>query len=103
MSIDLDTVRRVAALARLDLGDEELRTLAGQLDSILGYIDQLNELDTEGVEELAHPLPVRNIFRADEESPSLAVDAALANAPSRSGDFFAVPAVLDGPEDSGKS
>ena len=51
--------------------------------------------ETDGVEELAHPLPVQNVFRGDEPAPSLPVDAALANAPSRRGDFFGVPAVLE--------
>lgn len=93
--MDANEVRKVARLARLDLPDADLAVFAKQLTAILGYMDQLKELNTEGVEPLAHPLPVQNVFRPDELRPSLPVDEALANAPARSGDFFAVPAVLD--------
>ena len=93
--MDIDEVRKVARLARLDLPDADLAVLAQQLTAILGYMDQLKELDTETVEPLAHPLPVQNVFRDDEPVPSLPPDAALANAPRRAGDYFAVPAVFD--------
>ena len=93
--MDANEVRKVARLARLDLPDADLVVFAKQLTAILGYMDQLKGLNTEGVEPLAHPLPVQNVFRSDELRPSLPVDEALANAPARSGDFFAVPAVLD--------
>ena len=97
--MDIDEVRKVARLARLDLPDADLAVLARQLTAILGYMDQLKELDTETVEPLAHPLPVQNVFRPDELRPSLPVDEALRNAPARVGDFFAVPAVLDPADD----
>ena len=97
--MDIDQVRKVARLARLDLPDADLAVLAQQLTAILGYMDQLTELDTENVEPLAHPLPVQNVFRPDELRPSLPVDEALRNAPARSGNFFAVPAVLDPADD----
>jgi aspartyl-tRNA(Asn)/glutamyl-tRNA(Gln) amidotransferase subunit C len=54
-----------------------------QLSAILDYVDQLNQLDTNGVEPLAHPLPVQNVFRADEEVPSLPAESALQNAPDK--------------------
>jgi aspartyl-tRNA(Asn)/glutamyl-tRNA(Gln) amidotransferase subunit C len=66
-----------------------------QLSSIVDYVGQLQQVNTDGVEPLAHPLPVHNVFRDDEPRPSLPTDAALANAPARQGDFYAVPAVLD--------
>ncbi len=97
--MDANEVRKVARLARLDLPDADLAVFAKQLTAILGYMDQLKELNTEDVEPLAHPLPVQNVFRPDELRPSLPVDEALANAPARSGDFFAVPAVLDPADD----
>jgi aspartyl-tRNA(Asn)/glutamyl-tRNA(Gln) amidotransferase subunit C len=97
--MDIDEVRKVARLARLDLPEADLAVFARQLTAILGYVDQLKELDTENVEPLAHPLPVQNVFRPDELRPSLSVDEALRNAPSRSGNFFAVPAVLDPADD----
>jgi aspartyl-tRNA(Asn)/glutamyl-tRNA(Gln) amidotransferase subunit C len=95
MSLSAEQVRWVANLARLELTDAELATMTGQLNRIVEYVDQLQQLNTDGVEPLAHALELANVFRADEPQPSLPVDAALANAPRRRGDFYAVPAVLD--------
>ncbi len=95
MSLSLDEVRKVAKLARLDLPEGELPAVADRLNRILGYIDQLQQVDTTGVEPLAHPLPLQNVFRPDEPVPSLTPDEALANAPKRVGNFFSVPAVFD--------
>ena len=95
MSLSLDDVRKVAKLARLDMPEADLARMQQQLSAVLDYIDQLNELDTDGVEPLAHPLPVRNVFRPDEPAPSLPPGAALQNAPSKVGDYFGVPAVFD--------
>lgn len=95
MSLSLDDVKKVAKLARLDLPDADLPRMAEQLNRILTYVDQLQQVNTEGVEPLAHPLPVENVFRDDEPTPSLTPDEALKNAPTRLGDFFGVPAVFD--------
>ena len=95
MSLTADDVRWVAHLARLELSDAELATMTRQLSAILDYVQQLQQVATAGVEPLAHPLPVHNVFRDDEPAASLPVNAALANAPNRSGDFYSVPAVLD--------
>jgi aspartyl-tRNA(Asn)/glutamyl-tRNA(Gln) amidotransferase subunit C len=95
MSLTADQVRWVAHLARLELSDDELETMTRQLSRILDYVDQLQQVNTEGVEPLAHPLPIHNIFRDDDPRPSLPVAEALANAPERHGDFYSVPAVLD--------
>jgi aspartyl-tRNA(Asn)/glutamyl-tRNA(Gln) amidotransferase subunit C len=95
MSLTLDEVRKVAKLARLELSDVDLALMQQQLSAILDYVTQLNELDTTGVEPLAHPFPIENVFRPDEPVPSLSVDAALQNAPNRVGDYFGVPAVFD--------
>jgi aspartyl-tRNA(Asn)/glutamyl-tRNA(Gln) amidotransferase subunit C len=95
MSISADDVRWVARLARLDLSDSDLPRMTEQLSAILTYVDQLKQVPTDGVDPMAHPLPVHNVFRPDEPVPSLPVDAALANAPDRRGDFFGVPAVLE--------
>jgi aspartyl-tRNA(Asn)/glutamyl-tRNA(Gln) amidotransferase subunit C len=100
MALTPDEVRWVAHLARLDLSDAELATMTRQLAAIVGYVDQLQQIDTEGVEPLAHALPISNVFRDDEPAPSLPVDEALANAPDRRRDargdsFYGVPAVLD--------
>ncbi len=95
MPLSLEDVQKVARLARLQLTDAELARMADQLNRILGYVELIQNLDTAGVEPLAHPLPVQNVFRDDEPRPSLPVGEALANAPGRTGDYFAVPPVFD--------
>lgn len=95
MSLSLDEVQKVARLARLELAEADLALMQSQLSAILDYVAQLNELDTDGVEPLAHPLPIQNVFRSDDPAPSLTPDAALQNAPKRQGDYFSVPAVFD--------
>jgi aspartyl-tRNA(Asn)/glutamyl-tRNA(Gln) amidotransferase subunit C len=97
MSLTADQVRWVANLARLDLTAAELQVMTGQLNHIVEYMNQLQQLNTEGVEPLAHAVDIANVFRPDEPQPSLPVDEALANAPKRRGEFYAVPAVLEGP------
>jgi aspartyl-tRNA(Asn)/glutamyl-tRNA(Gln) amidotransferase subunit C len=94
MSLSLDQVRKVARLARLELSEPDLERMRHQLSAILDYIDQLNQLNTDDVEPLAHPLPVQNVFRPDAEAPSLPPDAALQNAPQRVENYFGVPAVF---------
>lgn len=94
-SIDEATVRHVAHLARLKLTDDEISQFARQLSSILDYVRQLNELDTEGVEPTAHALPIKNVFRKDTISPSWRPEQALHDAPDTHGDFFRVPKVFD--------
>jgi aspartyl-tRNA(Asn)/glutamyl-tRNA(Gln) amidotransferase subunit C len=95
MALSPEEVRWVAHLARLELSDPELEAMAQQLGAILDYVDLLQRIDTTGIEPLAHPLPLSNVFRDDAPIDSLPVDAAMANAPDRRGDFYAVPAVLD--------
>jgi aspartyl-tRNA(Asn)/glutamyl-tRNA(Gln) amidotransferase subunit C len=95
MSLTAEQVRWVAHLARLELSDAELATMTPQLSAILDYVSQLQTINTDGVEPLAHPLPIHNVFRGDEPQPSLPVADALTNAPDRHGDFYGVPAVLD--------
>jgi aspartyl-tRNA(Asn)/glutamyl-tRNA(Gln) amidotransferase subunit C len=95
MSLTAQDVQWVAHLARLQLTDAELETMTRQLRAIVDYVDQLRQVNTEGVEPMAHALAVHNVFRGDEPAPSLPVADALANAPQRRGDFYAVPAVLD--------
>ena len=95
MALSADEVRWVAQLARLHLSEPELAALTRDLSAILDYVAQLQTLDTDAVAPLAHALDVHDVFRPDEPAPSLPVDAALANAPARQGDFFSVPAVLE--------
>jgi aspartyl-tRNA(Asn)/glutamyl-tRNA(Gln) amidotransferase subunit C len=95
MSLSNADVAKVAILARLRLSPEELDTFTGQLNSIVEYVAQLQELDTSGVEPLAHGVEVRNVFRDDVRGPALERELALANAPKRNQEGFLVPAVLE--------
>ena len=81
----------VARLARLELRDDELERLEGQLSDILAAVSKVAELDLSDVQPTSHPLDVVNVWGADEPGPCLSAEEALANAPARDGDFFAVP------------
>ena len=93
--IDQNQVRKVAKLSRLDLTEAEVEEFTGQLSAILEYVEKMNELDTAGVEPLAHCLPVSNVLREDSAKESLGTEKVLANAPQRDGEFFKVPKILD--------
>lgn len=95
MSITTDQVRWIAHLARLDLPADEVALLQRDLSAILDHVNQLQTLDTAGVEPLAHTMDLANVFRSDEPAPSLPPEEILANAPNRLDDFYGVPAVLD--------
>jgi aspartyl-tRNA(Asn)/glutamyl-tRNA(Gln) amidotransferase subunit C len=89
-------VEHVAHLARLGLSEEELARLEGQLNHILDQYAVLATLDTEHIPPTAQTIELANILREDVAQPSLSVEAALSNAPERSGDHFVVPAILGG-------
>ena len=91
MAISREEVQRVAHLARLELGEEELDRLGGQLNAILDAVAKVSELELADVEPTSHPLAVVNVWGEDEPRSSLDPDTALANAPAREGDFFRVP------------
>ncbi|MFP5503891.1 MAG: Asp-tRNA(Asn)/Glu-tRNA(Gln) amidotransferase subunit GatC [Candidatus Sericytochromatia bacterium] len=93
--IQQDDVRHIAKLARLQLEERELALYTDQLGRILGFFDQLAQIDTAGVPVTAHPLPVTNAFREDVVRPSLPLEKVLANAPEREGDAFRVPKILE--------
>jgi len=95
MPIPPDEVRRIAALARLDFSDEEVDRFTRDLSRILDYIDQLKEVDTEGVEPLAQVFERRGQGRPDEVGPCLPPETALRDAPDRQGDLFRVPRVVE--------
>ena len=95
-SVDQKDVEAIALLARLALSDEEVARLQRDLGSILEYIETLRELDVSGVEPMTHAVPMDCPLREDAAGPSLPVDEALAAAPRRDGDFFAVPHLLAG-------
>ncbi len=94
MAITRADVENVSLLARLQLSDAEIDRLAGELANIVGYVDQLGEVDTEGVEPMAHAVEVHNVFATDEVHASLPREAALANAPRHNGRGYLVPPVL---------
>lgn len=87
-------VNKVSLLARLQLTEAELDTMTSQLGQIVGYVEQLNELDTREIEPLSHPVDLKNVFRDDVLQPSLPRETILANAPHASDEFYLVPAVL---------
>ena len=95
MPLTVSEVAKVALLARLRVEPAQLETFTGQLNSIVDYVAQLQELDTTGVEPLAHGIEVRNVFRDDQRKPALDREKALANAPERNQVAFLVPAVLE--------
>lgn len=95
MSITDKDVQHIAKLARLKVADSETEKLAEELDSILGYIQKLGELDTDGVEPTSHVLDLYSVTREDEVKPSLGVERALLNAPDAEHGHFKVPRVIE--------
>ena len=95
MSLDIATVRRIAALARIRLEEGELAQAQAELNGILGWIEQLQAVDTSGVEPLAGAGDMTLPMRDDVVTDGGKADAVLANAPDRAGSFFAVPKVVE--------
>ena len=95
MSVTKKDVEYIAELARLKFKEEELESFTHQLNEILNYVDKLNELDTENVEPLSHPIENVNVFRNDELKKSITTKDALKNAPDRNDEFFKVPKVIN--------
>jgi aspartyl-tRNA(Asn)/glutamyl-tRNA(Gln) amidotransferase subunit C len=93
--IDARTVKYVAGLSRIDLSEAEIAALVDQLGKIVGFINQLDELDTSSVEPLAQAIENVNVLRKDVRHDSLETEKALANAPEKMGAFYRVPAVLE--------
>ena len=95
MSLDPATVRRIARLARIRVAEAELPGLQAELNAILGWIEQLNEVDVEGIEPLAGGAQMALALREDAVTDGGIADKVLANAPDRAGDFYAVPKVVE--------
>jgi aspartyl-tRNA(Asn)/glutamyl-tRNA(Gln) amidotransferase subunit C len=93
--IDRVEVERVASLARLSVSDEQAERLAVELDSFLGYIETLRELDTSQVEPTSHPIPLPTPMREDLAEAPIDAELAVANAPESAGFAFLVPKVID--------
>jgi aspartyl-tRNA(Asn)/glutamyl-tRNA(Gln) amidotransferase subunit C len=98
--ITVDQVRHVAKLARLALSEQQLHAFSDQLEPILDYVAKIGQVNVNGVEPMAHAVPLANVLREDAVEPSLPVDKVLQNAPQTDGPFFRVPKVIGGDEDS---
>jgi aspartyl-tRNA(Asn)/glutamyl-tRNA(Gln) amidotransferase subunit C len=94
MSITLEEVRHVAALAKLSFSEEELSKIAKELDAIVGYVEQLKELEVDEVPATSHVLDLQNVFREDKVEPWLTPEEALQNAPAQKMGYFSVPKVI---------
>ncbi len=95
MSLDAATVRRIATLARIHVDEAEVATLQQELNGILGWIEQLNEVDVTGVAPLTGGANMALPMRDDVVTDGGYADRVLANAPDRAGDFYAVPKVVE--------
>lgn len=90
-----DDVQHIAKLSRLSLSETEAGTYGDQLNAILTYVEQLNNLDTSGVEPTSHVIPLQNVTREDVVRPSLPREEALQNAPDANGRFYRVPKIIE--------
>jgi aspartyl-tRNA(Asn)/glutamyl-tRNA(Gln) amidotransferase subunit C len=88
-------IEKVAKLARLELSEEDKETFGIHLDQILTYMEQLNRLDTTGVEPTSHAISIENVFREDEMRPSCAQEEVLGIAPDEEGGYFKVPRIIE--------
>ena len=92
MKVDIE---KVARLARLELSEEEKETYGNQLEQILTYMEQLNQLDTTGVEPTSHAIPIQNAFREDETRPSFPQEEVLGIGPEEESGHFKVPRIIE--------
>jgi aspartyl-tRNA(Asn)/glutamyl-tRNA(Gln) amidotransferase subunit C len=92
MKVDIE---KVARLARLELSEEEKVTFGNQLEQILTYMEQLNRLDTTGVEPTSHAIPIHNAFREDEMKPSFKQEEVLSISPDQENEHFKVPRIIE--------
>jgi aspartyl-tRNA(Asn)/glutamyl-tRNA(Gln) amidotransferase subunit C len=95
MAVDADTVRRVAHLARIAVAEDEVESLRGELNAILAFVEQLAEVDVEGVESMTSVTPMALKMREDKVTDGGIADDILANAPAREDHFFLVPRVVE--------
>ncbi len=95
MKISKEEIEHIAVLARLSLTEEEKELFGAQLSGILGYMEQLNELDTKEVEPTSHVLALGNVMREDVPGESLPREEALMNAPSHTEKFYRVPKIIE--------
>lgn len=94
MAVSKKDVEKIAELARLKFSEDELENFTPQINEILNYMEKLNELDTENVKPLSHPVEQTNVFRDDKLKPSITTEEALRNAPAKDEHHFKVPKVI---------
>jgi len=92
MKIDIE---KVAKLARLELSEDEKKMFGSQMEQILTYMEQLNRIDTTGVEPMSHAIPIHNVFREDEVKVSVPQEEVLAIAPDQEDGHFKVPRIIE--------
>ena len=95
MAVDEATVRRIARLARIRITDQEAQSLKSELSGILDWVEQLAEVDTEGVEPMTRVVPIELKQRVDDVTDGERAEAVVANAPARDNNFFVVPKVVE--------
>ena len=95
MSTDIQTIRKLAHLARLEFSEEKEQEMLGDLNKILNWVDKLRELDTENIEPLTHMTAEVNVIREDAVENTVTHEEALLNAPKKDSDYFRVPKVLE--------
>jgi aspartyl-tRNA(Asn)/glutamyl-tRNA(Gln) amidotransferase subunit C len=94
MSVDKNEILKIASLAKLKFNDDEIEKFTYQFNEILNYINKLNEINTDNVEPLSHPLEINSVMRNDELKISISTDKALMNSPDKDDKFFKVPKVI---------
>lgn len=95
MSTDIQTIRKIAHLARLEFNEEKEQAVLQDLNKILNWVDKLRELDTDNVEPLIHMSEEVNVLREDEVRNTITHDEALLNAPKKDSDYIRVPKVME--------
>jgi len=95
MSVDIDTVKRVARLARIAVDEQDVERMTGELNAILGFVEQLNEVDVTDVEPMTSVIPMTMKMRADEVTDGSKAEDIVANAPNTGDHFFLVPKVVE--------
>jgi aspartyl-tRNA(Asn)/glutamyl-tRNA(Gln) amidotransferase subunit C len=95
MSVDIDTVKRVAKLSRIAVDDAKAEKMQGELNAIFGFIDQLNEVDVDGVEPMTSVVQMEMRKRVDEVNDGNKAEDVTANAPASEENYFMVPKVIE--------
>lgn len=92
--MDADAVKKIAFLSRLELKDSESTQFAGELSKILSFFNQIESVNTKGVEPMVTPVEIESFWREDEKKNEIKTEEIMANAPSRAGNLFKVPPVV---------